>query len=123
MVCQYLRKLQFLICYLLVGCATTSDSFNPSSKERSAFIEESLGKELARVSVVIDVPASYLWDFLSDNSKARQWSVFFDRIEDLPSNPNVENVDGLGARRRCYRNRESRGIIGMKRLFTLFLVA
>ena len=109
MVSQYLKNLPFLMCCLLVGCATTSDSFNPSSNERSAFIEEPLGDEVTRVSIVIDVPNSFLWAFLSDNSKAHHWSVFFDRIKDLPSNPNVENVDGLGARRRCYRNRESRG--------------
>ena len=109
MVCQYLKNLPFLMCCLLVGCATTSDSFKPSSSERSAFIEEPLGDEVTRVSIVIDVPNSFLWAFLSDNSKAHHWSVFFDQIRDLPSNPNVENVDGLGARRRCYRNQDARG--------------
>ncbi len=99
-----------LVLFLSLGaCASTSDSFNPSSNARSAFAEEPLGDEIARVSVVIDVPANYLWDFLADNSKARQWSVFFDRIMDLPPNPSVSDADGLGARRRCYRNRDNRG--------------
>ena len=47
--------------------------------------------------------------FLSDNSKAHHWSVFFDQIEIYLPTRTWNNVDGLGARRRCYRNRESRG--------------
>ena len=51
-------------------------------------------------SVVIGAPPDKVWDYLSDSSKARDWSVFFHHIDPLPGGPG----DGeIGAVRRCYR--------------------
>ena len=65
--------------------------------------------ELARTSVVIDVPVEFLWKMLSDNSHAHDWSAFFDRILDLPANPSDQSDIGVGARRRSFRNLEDVG--------------
>ena len=66
--------------------------------------------ESARVSVLIEAPVPFVWDFLSENSHARGWSTFFDHICDMPPRPaQIGDARDLGARRRCYRMADETG--------------
>ena len=58
-------------------------------------------------SVVIQASPEVVWDYLSDNSKAQYWSVFFDHISSMPG----DIPDGqVGALRRCFRNADETGM-------------
>lgn len=78
---------------------------------RRAFEEPTVGSELIRTSVEVDVPVSFLWDFLGDNSNAQHWSCVFASIFDIePSSSEDMPSDGTGARRRCQRNQQPVGM-------------
>eukprot|EP00941_MAST-03F_sp_MAST-3F-sp1_P002528 g2528.t1 len=70
-------------------------------------------RELARTFVDINVPVDFLLEFLSNNSYAKDWSIFFARIEDLPP-----TSDGH-ARRRCYRHKENVGFFWDEEILTV----
>jgi len=60
--------------------------------------------EMSR-SVIINAPIDVVWEYASDSSKAKEWSVFFDHISPLPG---IE--DGkVGSVRRCYRFQDETG--------------
>jgi hypothetical protein len=51
----------------------------------------------AEHSVIIEAPVAEVWAYLSDNTKARDWSIFFHHITSL------DDLDGaVGATRRCF---------------------
>jgi hypothetical protein len=56
-------------------------------------------------SIIIKAPLKTVWDYASDSTKARDWSVYFDHISPLPGVP-----DGMvGSVRRCFRNANEKG--------------
>lgn len=60
-------------------------------------------------SVVIDAPVEAVWDYGSDSTRAREWSVFFHHID--PIEGRGKPRDGtLGAYRVCYRFANERGM-------------
>lgn len=71
-----------------------------------AIQKEHIHKEV----IVIDASQKEVWDYLSDNSNAKMWSVFFDHISTLEStDPNI-NEGGVGSVRRCFRHPNEQGI-------------
>ena len=61
-------------------------------------------QQAARVE--IEAPIEVVWAYVSDSSKARDWSIFFDHISPLPG-----IKDGrVGSLRRCYRCADGTGI-------------
>jgi hypothetical protein len=56
-------------------------------------------------SVVIHASPREVFEFMSDSSQARGWSIFFDHITPLPGSPD----GGLGAKRRCFRRPDETG--------------
>ena len=58
-------------------------------------------------SVVIDKPVTIVWDYVSDSSRAREWSIYFHHISPLPSDAD----DGdIGSMRRCFRRADESGM-------------
>lgn len=56
-------------------------------------------------SVIIEAPRQDVWEYVSDSSNAKDWSVYFDHISALPG---IE--DGRpGSLRRCFRNEDETG--------------
>ena len=56
--------------------------------------------------VIIERPLEDVWEYASDSSKAREWSVYFHHIKPLPGP--IE--DGkVGSTRRCFRNENEKG--------------
>jgi hypothetical protein len=55
----------------------------------------------------VDIHASprEVFEFLSDSTQARGWSIFFDHITPLPGSSD----GGLGAKRRCFRKADEKG--------------
>lgn len=58
-------------------------------------------------SVTVDRPISEVWAYVSDSTKAREWSVYFHHIG-LISDPKTDGQ--VGATRRCYRNENEKGV-------------
>ena len=57
-------------------------------------------------TVEIDAPVSEVWKYVSDSTRAHEWSVFFDHITPLSSGV----PDGhVGSLRTCYRNENEQG--------------
>lgn len=57
-------------------------------------------------SIEINAPIEKVWDYISDNSKAREWSVYFHHISSLPG---IED-GAVGSNRRCFRSEDESGI-------------
>lgn len=57
-------------------------------------------KQRAEASVVIEASPAAVWDYLSDNSKAEEWSVYFHHIATL---------DAAAQTRRCFMNADESG--------------
>ena len=60
--------------------------------------------------VIIDASQKEVWDYLSDNSNAKMWSVFFDHISTLETTDSNVSEGGVGSVRRCFRNPNEQGI-------------
>jgi hypothetical protein len=56
--------------------------------------------------IVIQAPVADVWNYLSANGNAADWSVYFDHISTLPGVPEGQ----LGSDRRCYRNHDEKGL-------------
>jgi len=104
-----MTEIMFSVILLLFPAAVHSMSINPIPAHA---VEESvIGSELIRTSIVVDVPIGYLWEFLSDNSNAADWSSIFAKIFDIESSSAAGlPADGTGERRRCQRNEEPVGL-------------
>lgn len=64
--------------------------------------------KLVRTTVDIDAPPDEVFRYLGNSAHAHDWSVFVDHITPLNAN---EVKDGTpGARRRCFRTSEEKGI-------------
>lgn len=60
-------------------------------------------------AVEIDAPVAVVWDYGSDSTRAKDWSVFFHHI--TPVEGKGTAADGtVGAYRICYRNEDERGM-------------
>lgn len=58
-------------------------------------------------SVVINAPLGKVWDYASDSTNARDWSVYFHHISPLPG-----ISDGkVGSLRRCFRRADETGMM------------
>lgn len=61
-----------------------------------------------RHAVDIDAPIEDVWEYGSDSTRAKEWSVFFDHI--TPDTAQGRPADGsIGAFRRCFRDAEEHG--------------
>ncbi len=72
----------------------------PSVEELQQEYENVFWKDSLSHTVVINAPLNRVWAYASDSTKAKEWSVFFDRISPLPGKSDGQ----IGAQRRCYRN-------------------
>ena len=61
---------------------------------------------VASRNIVINVPVKVVWDYLSDNRNAKEWSIVFDHITPMASEA---EEGGVGALRRCYRSPDEVG--------------
>ena len=59
----------------------------------------------ATYGVTIHAPPDEVYAYMSDNSHARDWSIFFDHISDLPGPP----AGTVGSHRRCFRRADETG--------------
>ncbi len=60
-------------------------------------------------AVAIDAPVEVVWEYGSDSTRAKDWSVFFHHI--TPVEGKDKPADGtVGAYRICYRNEDERGM-------------
>jgi hypothetical protein len=57
-------------------------------------------------SVTINAPVEVVWKYVSDSTKARDWSVYFDHISPLPGIQDGQ----VGSLRRCFRNADESGL-------------
>jgi hypothetical protein len=62
-----------------------------------------------RHSVTIDAPVEAVWEYGSDSTRARDWSVYFHHITPK-SGPGIAPDGTVGAYRVCYRNADEQGI-------------
>jgi hypothetical protein len=69
-----------------------------------SFVSGCEHRQVARVE--IDAPIEVVWAYISDSSKAAEWSIFFDHIAPLPGVPDGQ----VGALRRCYRCADRSGL-------------
>lgn len=61
------------------------------------------------VTVVIDVPTDSVYNYLGNSDNAIDWSSFVDHISVL--NPEVTRDGTVGSIRRCFKNKNEKGII------------
>ncbi len=91
----FILAIGFLIASVLSSIAF---SFDDKQLDWSAAIS---------ASVDIDRPVSEVWAYVSDTTKANQWSIYFHHISNIPN----EFADGsVGSIRRCYRNENEAGV-------------
>lgn len=59
--------------------------------------------------IVIDAPIEKVWNYASDSTQAKNWSIYFDHITPLPGRTGI--TDGqVGSTRRCYRRADETGM-------------
>lgn len=72
------------------------------------------GKTYAHGSVVIAAPPEAVWKYLSDDSNARNWSIFFYSITECPKSEcpanNIKSPGDIGYIRRSNRNHDKSGL-------------
>jgi hypothetical protein len=64
--------------------------------------------KLVHTSVDINVPADSVFKYLGNSANAQDWSVYVDHITALNNDSFPDGV--AGARRRCFRNPDEKGI-------------
>jgi len=107
---EFASLLKSLIAHLIVSSVLSLPPV-PPHHTRQAVEEPTIGSELIRTSVIVDVPISFLWEFLGDNSNAQDWSCVFASIFDIEASSSEDMpLDGTGARRRCQRNQQPVGM-------------
>ena len=75
-----------------------------------SFVIATQKEQVYKEFVVIDAGQKEVWDYLSDNSNAKMWSIFFDHISTLETTGSDVAEGGVGSVRRCFRNSNEQGI-------------
>ncbi len=69
-----------------------------------------LGACTAGKSVVINAPIEKVWEYASDSTKAKDWSIYFDHISPMPQLSNGIPDGQVGSVRRCFRRADETGM-------------
>lgn len=95
----------FLLFILLSGVAQAKIAL-PTLAALQAESHSVDWKESISETVLIDAPLQDVWSYVSDSTRANEWSVFFDHISPLPG----KFPDGkIGSFRRCFRMADETG--------------
>ena len=100
---SFLRNSLYLL--LLIQASLIWGKSLPSVQILNQEAEEVDWNHSVSESVVIEAPLEIVWDYISDSTSAKDWSVFFDHISPLPGIQDGE----VGSLRRCYRNADEKG--------------
>ena len=100
---QFFRLATFLL-LMLPAALLWADGLPPIETLNSES-DQTNWEHAVSETIIIEAPLEMVWDYISDSTSAKEWSVFFDHISPLPGVQDGE----VGSLRRCYRNANEKG--------------
>jgi uncharacterized protein YndB with AHSA1/START domain len=94
--------LQFILSFALYSSASFYDS------NRMGVWDAQDWDDAYKAEVLINKPIEEVWNYVSDSSKAIEWSIYFHHISPLTSSTAKDGE--VGSLRRCYRRADESGV-------------